>query len=124
MANAPVLKTGVRKDLGVRIPRPPFQPNRLTSAARARLAVALAIVVMACSSTEPTPAPIPVDFTVISAGYHHTCAIGEDAAVYCWGGNHLGQLGDGTTTERSVPVATVDSLPFVDVTAAANQTCA
>ena len=23
MANAPVLKTGVRKDLGVRIPRPP-----------------------------------------------------------------------------------------------------
>ena len=24
MANAPVLKTGVRKDLGVRIPRPPF----------------------------------------------------------------------------------------------------
>ena len=25
MANAPVLKTGVRKDLGVRIPRPPLQ---------------------------------------------------------------------------------------------------
>ena len=25
MANAPVLKTGVRKDLGVRIPRPPFR---------------------------------------------------------------------------------------------------
>ena len=25
MANAPVLKTGVRKDLGVRIPRPPSQ---------------------------------------------------------------------------------------------------
>jgi hypothetical protein len=24
MANAPVLKTGVRKDLGVRIPRPPL----------------------------------------------------------------------------------------------------
>ena len=25
MANAPVLKTGVRKDLGVRIPRPPLE---------------------------------------------------------------------------------------------------
>lgn len=25
MANAPVLKTGVRKDLGVRIPCPPLQ---------------------------------------------------------------------------------------------------
>ena len=30
MANAPVLKTGVRKDLGVRIPRPPLDsPSRI-----------------------------------------------------------------------------------------------
>ena len=32
----------------------------------------------------------------------HACAI-ADAQVYCWGNNSIGQLGDGTTTTRSVP---------------------
>jgi len=30
----------------------------------------------------------------------------DHAAVYAWGGNNTGQLGDGTTTERHEPVAT------------------
>jgi hypothetical protein len=37
MANAPVLKPGVRKDLGVRIPRPPFDLRRLSKRARTAL---------------------------------------------------------------------------------------
>jgi hypothetical protein len=35
MANAPVLKTGVRKDLGVRIPRPPLALATFSVAGRA-----------------------------------------------------------------------------------------
>jgi len=41
----------------------------------------------------------------ISAGYNHTCAVTTDGGAVCWGGNHSGELGDGTTTNRSSPVA-------------------
>jgi alpha-tubulin suppressor-like RCC1 family protein len=45
--------------------------------------------------------PVPVEvvggltFTRISAGRDATCAITPDNALYCWGDNEVGQLGDG-----------------------------
>lgn len=42
--------------------------------------------------------------TSISVGFSHGCAIGEDATAWCWGNNNLGQLGDGTNTDRATPV--------------------
>jgi alpha-tubulin suppressor-like RCC1 family protein len=45
----------------------------------------------------------------ISAGGNHTCAIASDSQAYCWGYNSYGQLGDGTTTNRSAPVAVTTS---------------
>lgn len=36
---------------------------------------------------------------------NHTCALLSDGAVWCWGNNDGGQLGDGTITPRFVPVA-------------------
>ena len=42
--------------------------------------------------------------TAIAAGDSHSCVV-ADGQVYCWGGNWGGQLGDGSTTERLVPVA-------------------
>jgi len=45
----------------------------------------------------------------IAAGYHHSCAVREDAIdygrVYCWGGNEHGQLGNGSTSDSATPVA-------------------
>ncbi|MDP6946472.1 MAG: hypothetical protein QF464_20150, partial [Myxococcota bacterium] len=37
----------------------------------------------------------PADLVGIAAGGDHTCAVAEGGQVYCWGGNHMGQLGTG-----------------------------
>ena len=37
----------------------------------------------------------------------HTCGITAVGQVWCWGENGNGQLGDGTRTDRSVPVSVV-----------------
>ena len=42
--------------------------------------------------------------TAVSVGSAHSCAV-ADGAAYCWGWGASGQLGDGSTAFRSVPVA-------------------
>jgi hypothetical protein len=42
--------------------------------------------------------------TQVAAGTFHSLAVRSDGTVWAWGANNGGQLGDGTTTNRSVPV--------------------
>jgi len=42
--------------------------------------------------------------TAIAAGYSHMCALTKAGGVKCWGANTRGQIGDGTTKVRLVPV--------------------
>jgi alpha-tubulin suppressor-like RCC1 family protein len=61
----------------------------------------------------------------ISAGRWHTCAVTVDGAVFCWGDNSYGELGDGTTTSRTTPVP-VSGIPQkgAEVAAGLTHTCA
>lgn len=49
--------------------------------------------------------PVGVDSVSLSGGGGTVCMLGSDAKIYCWGGNDTGQLGNGNTTNSSLPVA-------------------
>ncbi len=55
--------------------------------------------------TETEVVGLPPNIAAISAGYEHSCALTAGGAVWCWGDNAYGQLGDGTTQTRTAPVA-------------------
>ncbi len=64
-----------------------------------------------------------VSFASVTAWHHHTCGLTTDGDTYCWGLNELGQLGDGTTTNRTTPVPVSGGLVFASVDASYSHTC-
>lgn len=69
--------------------------------------------------------PEGVVFTTIIAGLNRICAVNSTGQAYCWGRNHLYQLGDGTTEDRAVPTAVAQpaGVVFTDVTIGTTFTC-
>jgi alpha-tubulin suppressor-like RCC1 family protein len=58
-------------------------------------------------TTAATPAPVTggLTFAMVSAGGNSTCGVTTAGAAYCWGGNEVGELGNGTVANSNVPVA-------------------
>lgn len=80
----------------------------------------------------PKPAPekaLPVvkglkDVVEIALGSDHACARLSDGSVTCWGHNHHGQLGDGTTKDAKVPVKVKDLTGVSGLALGGDHTCA
>lgn len=64
------------------------------------------------------------NYSQVSAGSTHTCALTTAGAAYCWGENGSGQLGNNSTTDSNVPVAVSGGLTFTNISAGDEVTCA
>ncbi len=73
--------------------------------------------------TRPVAVAGDLRFAAISAGSFSACALTTTGAAYCWGANHYGQLGDGTTTNSAVPVAVAGRLTFAGVRVGSDHAC-
>jgi len=79
------------------------------------------------SVTRNLPAPVSGLSGVIQLGSgtgDHTCAVLQGGGVRCWGRNHYGQLGNGSTTNSLVPTAVVNLTDVVQVATGDWSTCA
>ncbi|MCL2199486.1 MAG: hypothetical protein FWB80_11230 [Defluviitaleaceae bacterium] len=72
--------------------------------------ILLAILSSAIFAYGINPCNMTDGFGVISAGDATSFVIKSDNSLWAWGRNHVGQLGDGTTTDRHTPVWIMDDV--------------
>lgn len=73
-----------------------------------------------------TPRPISSSIvfgSVSTSRGSSTCSVTGGGAAYCWGDNELGQLGDGSTTDRLRPAAVAGATGFEGVIPGALHSC-
>lgn len=68
------------------------------------------------------------EWSQISVGGLHTCALDTSGKVYCWGDNGFGQIGDGTTNNSDTPIRVdlsgLSNNKITLISAGGNNTCA
>ena len=63
-------------------------------------------------------------FAEIDGGLDHTCGLARLHAIYCWGSNQRGQLGDSTLGPRStIPVQVVTPRPLTTLSVGQDHGC-
>jgi alpha-tubulin suppressor-like RCC1 family protein len=66
---------------------------------------------------------VPLVFSVVSAGYFHTCGVTTGGAAYCWGDNSTYQLGNPGVSFSTLPLQVSGGLTFAKVVAGRDHTC-
>lgn len=67
---------------------------------------------------------VPGEWTELSVGYDHSCAVASDSSLWCWGHNDLGEVGDNTQRDRSQPTRIGGTAQWSKVSAGDFHTCA
>jgi len=75
-------------------------------------------------AVRPMSAATTVSMRDIAVGRSHTCTLGTDALVYCWGEGASGQLGLGGTTPTGVPTPVSLPGPAAAITVGEAHSCA
>ncbi len=75
-------------------------------------------------SEPPTQVGAKTDWVDVTGGGASTCAIRTNRALYCWGLNHRGQIGDGTRNVRAVPTKVPGATMWRSVSMGFFHTCA
>ena len=74
-------------------------------------------------SSSPTRIGVDTDWQSISAGDYHTCGVKSGGKLYCWGSNGDGQLGDGTTANKTSPTQIGVDSDWQGISAGGSHTC-
>ena len=64
------------------------------------------------------------DGAEVACGNSHTCARARTGAIRCWGGDNVGQLGNGTDGASATPVAVVGIDDAISITIGQDHSCA
>ncbi|MDH5217756.1 MAG: hypothetical protein OEX19_08670, partial [Gammaproteobacteria bacterium] len=69
--------------------------------------------------------PTELDWLSVNTGDNNTCAVKTDNSMWCWGENHLGQLGnnDHTFTTQSIPVEVTSNNDWKYISVGSVQAC-
>jgi uncharacterized repeat protein (TIGR01451 family) len=76
------------------------------------------------SQTIPVRVAALASVVAVAAGDAHSLAARNDGTVWAWGSNRYGQLGDGTTAQRSAPVPVGGVSGVVSIAAGGNHSLA
>ena len=63
-------------------------------------------------TTHDSPTAVPAlssGVTQVSTGYNYSCALTASGAIYCWGLNGAGQVGNGNNANQNSPVQVISS---------------
>jgi len=72
----------------------------------------------------PTRVGTDNDWTTVSAGTYQSVALKADGALWAWGQNGLGEVGDGTRTHRKAPVQVGTDSDWASISAGQGHTLA
>jgi alpha-tubulin suppressor-like RCC1 family protein len=101
----------------VRVPVPVFARHRSHGLGL------LVLGALACADSTPPEARVPLQVDGIAAG-NHTCAWTSDAALFCWGNNANGQVGDGTQGPRPSPARVATQVGLRQAVTGLRHSCA